>query len=124
MLARHGVAHTYLPDARPDRPGGGEECPQHTAHRTPQRGQALKMLDTAMGRQQYQQDSLIEVLHKAQELFGYLDNDVLFYVARASSCLPARSTAWRRSTICSLSNLLAFTRASCAWGPPASSRGR
>lgn len=50
----------------------------------------FKMLDTAMGRQQYQQDSLIEVLHKAQELFGYLDHDVLFYVARGLKLPPSR----------------------------------
>ena len=26
-------------------------------------------------------DALIEILHKAQELFGYLDNDLLLYIA-------------------------------------------
>ena len=30
-----------------------------------------------MKRHQFQQDALIEVLHKAQELFGYLEDDVL-----------------------------------------------
>jgi bidirectional [NiFe] hydrogenase diaphorase subunit len=39
-------------------------------------------LDRAMSRTQYRQDSLIEVLHTAQELFGYLSEDVLLYVAR------------------------------------------
>ncbi|BFM38276.1 putative diaphorase subunit of the bidirectional hydrogenase [Synechocystis sp. LKSZ1] len=36
-----------------------------------------------MKRNQYSQDALIEILHKAQEVFGYLEEDVLQYVARA-----------------------------------------
>ena len=36
-----------------------------------------------MRRNQYRQDALIEVLHRAQEAFGYLEDDVLIYVARA-----------------------------------------
>lgn len=43
----------------------------------------FKVLDATMKRNQYRQDSLIEVLHKAQEAFGYLEDDVLVYVARA-----------------------------------------
>ena len=39
-------------------------------------------LDRAMSRSQFRQDSLIEILHTAQELFGYLSEDVLVYVAR------------------------------------------
>lgn len=35
-----------------------------------------------MKRNQYRQDALIEVLHKAQESFGYLEEDVLLYIAR------------------------------------------
>jgi bidirectional [NiFe] hydrogenase diaphorase subunit len=35
-----------------------------------------------MKRHQYKPDALIEVLHKAQETFGYLEEDVLIYVAR------------------------------------------
>lgn len=41
----------------------------------------FKLLDATMKRHQYQQDALIEVLHKAQELFGYLGNDLLLYIA-------------------------------------------
>ncbi len=41
------------------------------------------MLDTALKRSRYSQDQLIEVLHVAQELFGYLSPDVLIYVGRA-----------------------------------------
>lgn len=42
----------------------------------------FKMLETHMKRFQFKQDALIEVLHKAQELFGYLDDDLLFYIAQ------------------------------------------
>jgi len=35
-----------------------------------------------MRRQQYQADSLLEVLHAAQELFGFLSDDVLIFVGR------------------------------------------
>ena len=41
------------------------------------------MLDKALKRSRYSQDQLIEILHVAQELFGYLSNDVLIYVGRA-----------------------------------------
>ena len=43
----------------------------------------FKVLDITMKRNQYSQDALIEILHKAQEAFGFLEEDVLFYVARA-----------------------------------------
>jgi bidirectional [NiFe] hydrogenase diaphorase subunit len=42
----------------------------------------FKTLDLAMKRNHYRQDALIEVLHQAQETFGYLETDVLIYVAR------------------------------------------
>jgi bidirectional [NiFe] hydrogenase diaphorase subunit len=42
----------------------------------------FKMLEAAMRRQQYQADSLLEVLHAAQELFGFLSDDVLIFVGR------------------------------------------
>lgn len=42
----------------------------------------FKALEITMKRSQYRQDALIEVLHKAQESFGYLEEDVLIYVAR------------------------------------------
>jgi hypothetical protein len=41
------------------------------------------MLDKALKRTRYSQDQLIEILHVAQELFGYLSEDVLIYVGRA-----------------------------------------
>ena len=43
----------------------------------------FKLLDVAIKRHQYRQDALIELLHAAQELFGYLDDDVLIYIGRS-----------------------------------------
>ena len=43
-----------------------------------------------MKRHQYQPDALIEVLHKAQELFGYLSNDLLITIARSLKLPPSR----------------------------------
>jgi bidirectional [NiFe] hydrogenase diaphorase subunit len=42
----------------------------------------FKTIDLALKRHHYKQDALIEVLHKAQESFGYLEEDVLIYIAR------------------------------------------
>ncbi|MFZ9738086.1 MAG: bidirectional hydrogenase complex protein HoxE [Prochlorotrichaceae cyanobacterium] len=42
----------------------------------------FKRLDVTMKRLQYKSDALIEVLHAAQEAFGFLELDVLQYVAR------------------------------------------
>jgi bidirectional [NiFe] hydrogenase diaphorase subunit len=50
----------------------------------------FRILDVAMKRQQYQPDALIEVLHKAQELFGYLDLGVLHFVAQGLKLPPSR----------------------------------
>ena len=43
----------------------------------------LKLVDQAIKRLQYQPDALIEVLHTAQETFGYLSREVLLHVAAA-----------------------------------------
>jgi bidirectional [NiFe] hydrogenase diaphorase subunit len=50
----------------------------------------FEVLDVAMKRHQYQPDALIEVLHSAQDSFGYLDLDVLFHVARGLKLPPSR----------------------------------
>src|ERR1044071_4147694 len=50
----------------------------------------FKMLDTHMKRHQHKADALIEVLHKAQELFGYLDNDLLLSIAHRLKLPPSR----------------------------------
>lgn len=41
----------------------------------------FKLIDRTLRRFQYQQDALIEVLHTAQEAFGFLSDDLLIYVA-------------------------------------------
>jgi bidirectional [NiFe] hydrogenase diaphorase subunit len=48
----------------------------------------FKILEAHMKKYQYRQDALIEVLHKAQELFGYLEDDLLLFVAHRLK-LPA-----------------------------------
>lgn len=48
----------------------------------------VKILDATIRKQQSRPDGLIAVLHKAQELYGYLDKPVLWHVARALH-LPA-----------------------------------
>jgi bidirectional [NiFe] hydrogenase diaphorase subunit len=49
----------------------------------------FKLIDRALKRFQYQQDALIEVLHTAQEAFGYLDEGLLIYVARQLRLPPS-----------------------------------
>jgi len=50
----------------------------------------FKILEATMKRHQYQPDALIEVLHKAQELFGYLSADLLITIARSLKLPPSR----------------------------------
>lgn len=42
----------------------------------------LKVLDVTIKKNQSRQDALIEVLHKAQSSFGYLEIDILKYIAQ------------------------------------------
>jgi len=49
-----------------------------------------RILEATMKRHQYQADALIEVLHTAQELYGYLDDDLLMKVARDLRIPPSR----------------------------------
>src|SRR5438067_8290925 len=64
------------------------EAVKTSAH--PSGDKRFKILDTTLKRCQFQQDALIEVLHKAQELFGFLERDVLWYVARGLKLPPSR----------------------------------
>jgi bidirectional [NiFe] hydrogenase diaphorase subunit len=54
------------------------DCCEHTLLADDPR---LKLVDRAMKRLQYQPDALIEVLHTAQEAFGYLSRELLGHVA-------------------------------------------
>lgn len=49
-----------------------------------------KLLERAMSRQGYASHALIEVLHTAQELFGYLSTDLLKDIARKLKLPPSR----------------------------------
>ena len=50
----------------------------------------FKILEVHMKKHQFRQDALIEVLHKAQELFGYLEDDLLLFVAVKLKLPPSR----------------------------------
>lgn len=52
----------------------------HVQH--PSGDSRFKLVDRTLERFQFQPDALIEVLHTAQEVFGYLDESLLIYVAR------------------------------------------
>ena len=50
----------------------------------------LKVVETAMRRHQFRPDALIEVLHAAQGVFGFLAPDLLKFVARRLKLPPSR----------------------------------
>lgn len=56
--------------------------PKNTAPKPADKDKRFKALDVTMKRSQYRQDALIEILHKAQGAFGYLEEEVLEYIAR------------------------------------------
>ncbi|MBP1648134.1 MAG: hoxE [Bacteroidetes bacterium] len=53
-----------------------------TTAKHPSGDNRFKLLDRAITKHQSRGDALIEVLHAAQGIFGYLENDLLVYVAR------------------------------------------
>ena len=50
----------------------------------------LRMLDAAMRRQQFQPDALLEALHAAQELYGFLSPELLLHIGRSLKVPPSR----------------------------------
>jgi bidirectional [NiFe] hydrogenase diaphorase subunit len=50
----------------------------------------FKLLDAALMKHQFQADALLEVLRTAQELFGFLQNELLMYIARRLKLPPSR----------------------------------
>jgi bidirectional [NiFe] hydrogenase diaphorase subunit len=50
----------------------------------------FKILEVHMKKHLFRQDALIEVLHKAQELFGCLEDDLLLFVASKLKLPPSR----------------------------------
>jgi bidirectional [NiFe] hydrogenase diaphorase subunit len=53
--------------------------PQILAHASGDK--RFKILEAHMKKHQFKHDALIEVLHKAQELFGFLEDDLLLFVS-------------------------------------------
>ncbi len=49
-----------------------------------------RILDAALKRHQFRQDALIEILHTAQNLYGYLTRERLWYVAQQLKLPPSR----------------------------------
>jgi bidirectional [NiFe] hydrogenase diaphorase subunit len=60
---------------------GTASSPAQTGH--PSGDKRFKILDAAMRRHQFQPHALLEVLHTAQGLFGYLADDLLIYIGRS-----------------------------------------
>ena len=63
-------------------------CPQILEHASGDK--RFKILEAHIKKHQFKQDALIEVLHKAQELFGYLEDDLLLFVAYRLKLPPSR----------------------------------
>jgi bidirectional [NiFe] hydrogenase diaphorase subunit len=66
----------------------GPPAAAHPAH--PSGDRRFKLLEVAMKRHQHRQDALIEVLHAAQDLFGYLELDLLHFIAHHLKLPPSR----------------------------------
>jgi len=68
----------------------GKPAASKAAEDHPSGDNRFKMLEASMKRHRYAPDSLIEVLHTAQELFGFLQNDILHYIAHGLKLPPSR----------------------------------
>lgn len=47
------------------------------------------LLENFINKHEYNESALLEILHKAQELYGYLDNESLMYVAQSLNLPPS-----------------------------------
>jgi bidirectional [NiFe] hydrogenase diaphorase subunit len=50
----------------------------------------FKLLEVTIKRHQFQAQALIEILHAAQELFGFLELDLLYFIARQLKLPPSK----------------------------------
>jgi bidirectional [NiFe] hydrogenase diaphorase subunit len=50
----------------------------------------FKILEAHMKKFQFRHDALIEIMHKAQELFGFLDDDLLLFISYKLKLPPSR----------------------------------
>jgi bidirectional [NiFe] hydrogenase diaphorase subunit len=64
--------------------------PPQTDLSHPSGDKRFKVLEVAMKRHQFRQDALIEILHTAQESFGYLEADLLYFISRHLKLPPSR----------------------------------
>jgi bidirectional [NiFe] hydrogenase diaphorase subunit len=48
------------------------------------------MLEKVMKEHEYQESSLLEILHKAQELYGFLDKNLLTYISTELNLPPSK----------------------------------
>lgn len=64
--------------------------PDAGAHQTGLKAdRRLMLLEAAIRKYQYRKDALLEVLHTAQELYGYLDRDLLIHISRLLKLPPS-----------------------------------
>ncbi|MBO3799856.1 MAG: NAD(P)H-dependent oxidoreductase subunit E [Candidatus Brockarchaeota archaeon] len=59
---------------------------QQTGLKTDRR---LTLLEAAIKKHQYRKDALLEILHIAQELYGYLDKDLLTHISKLLRLPPS-----------------------------------
>src|SRR5262245_7268430 len=71
-----------------DSPGRTATISAGPAH--PSGDERYHLLDVAMKRYRFAPDALIEVLHVAQKLFGYLEPGLFYYIAHALKLPPSR----------------------------------
>jgi bidirectional [NiFe] hydrogenase diaphorase subunit len=64
--------------------------PQTPPAAHPSGDKRFKILEVHMKKHQFKHDALIEVLHKAQELFGYLEDDLLLFISNKLKLPPSR----------------------------------
>ena len=74
-----------LPTLLHEKPKAVDRVMQHASG-----DKRFKILEVHMKKHQFKHDALIEVLHKAQELFGYLEDDLLLFVAYKLKLPPSR----------------------------------
>lgn len=75
--------------SRPPSKGAAAKASARQEEEHPSGDPRFKVIDRTLKRLQYQQDALIEVLHTAQESFGFLSADILIYVARQLKLPPS-----------------------------------
>jgi bidirectional [NiFe] hydrogenase diaphorase subunit len=83
---------TTAPQPMPAPTPAAPTAPPPAAAKAPpaQRDKRQIILDATLRKHQYRQDALIEALHTAQGLYGFLTPELLWYVARALHLPPSK----------------------------------